>query len=458
MRKTKKYDVILVYEHKVREIESLCLLKTELEVRGYSVLVKCIHDLDIIKCEDHKCRPLYHAKVLGVFACYYNKTLQFCVSNAISFEKVIDLQWEQMIANNQENATSFRNFSEIGKEVIHIAWGEANRRRLIERAGIPERQVFVCGNISLDFLNPKFDEYYKSREEVCEEFGLDSKKKICILFANYRGADLSDAAIEQLRSIYPPSRIEVLKLGKQTKEKVLEWFVEASEQLEDCEFIYRPHPGENVEYVARLFIDRTNMHIISDYSSKQWIKIADRLFSWHSTVVIESFLAEKKCYSLEPYGYIREEDNDIFLNMNGIVNYSDFIGVLRGEEKDIQLNEHLINDIFGKRMETPSYTRLADCFSYVLKADDYILDKSQELARIYCNGYDKMVDRIYHAPLIYDVIIGIKFFLCRFPLARKWNKGLNALYGRVQIAEKECVSMKEMENIQNRIKKVLTVS
>ena len=43
-RRMKTYDYIIGYEHKHREVESICLLKAELESRGFSVFVYCIYD------------------------------------------------------------------------------------------------------------------------------------------------------------------------------------------------------------------------------------------------------------------------------------------------------------------------------------------------------------------------------------------------------------------------------
>ena len=60
----KELDFLFLYEHKVRELENLCLIKYELDRRGYRT--------DIIYIEDAKnalaVKPFIHTKVLLVMA------------------------------------------------------------------------------------------------------------------------------------------------------------------------------------------------------------------------------------------------------------------------------------------------------------------------------------------------------------------------------------------------------
>ena len=41
-RQVEEVDFLMIYEHKVRELENLCLIKYELERRGYKVVIKHI--------------------------------------------------------------------------------------------------------------------------------------------------------------------------------------------------------------------------------------------------------------------------------------------------------------------------------------------------------------------------------------------------------------------------------
>ena len=82
----RELDFLFLYEHKVRELENLCLIKYELDRRGYRT--------DILYIEDAKnalaVKPFIHTKVLLVMACYDNHALNWQVKNFVKFDKVID--------------------------------------------------------------------------------------------------------------------------------------------------------------------------------------------------------------------------------------------------------------------------------------------------------------------------------------------------------------------------------
>lgn len=454
----KYYDFVMIYEHKVRELECLCLLKMYLEKRGYSILLKCLHDKQIFRTSARIRKPSIHAKVLVVYACYNNTTLQRCVENYISFEKVIDFQWEQMIARSQEKGNSYRNFAGIGKEVVHISWGLKNRKRLIEQAGIPEDKVFLTGNMSLDFLRPEFSTYYKSKEQICKQYGFPLNSKICILFANYRGADVDEEQVKSWKEQYGESRVAVLKLGKKTKEVVLEWIEKAARDFQDYVFIYRPHPGENTKEVEEKFAVTDNVYIISEYSSKQWIFIADFLFSWHSTVVVETFIKGKTCYSLEPFGYIAEEDNAIFENMQGIKEYKSLKNVLEGQNFDIELNEEEIINIFGEYdTDEPNYVKVGRVLETVLKEEKYGITDSKELAQIYTTQYHSMKERIWANVLVNNLYWKYMKLLSSSSHMRSKRRGVQCYYNKKKIMEKEVASEEEIKNIEERIAKVVGI-
>ncbi len=104
-KQVEEVDFLMIYEHKVRELENLCLIKYELERRGYKVVIKHIEDeeaLDAVK-------PVYHAKVVTTMACYQNASLEWHTKDFVSFDKVIDMQWENIVYPKDERAGVFKN-------------------------------------------------------------------------------------------------------------------------------------------------------------------------------------------------------------------------------------------------------------------------------------------------------------------------------------------------------------
>ena len=447
------YDYILVYEHKVRELEALCLLKYELEKRGYSVFLIQTSDRDMSQYVSMKHK--YHCKVLAVPACYNNTTFQMCVGRVISFEKVIDLQWEQLISKSQERENSYRNFSEIGKDVVHISWGKANERRLVERAEIEKRNIYLCGNMALDLLRDEFSSLYMSREEIIQKYGFSQYGKINVLFASFRGADCPDVILESYRKRYGEKRVQLQRLGKRTRDELLSWFCMAAKKYKNDTFIYRPHPGENIEYIQDKIKGIENIYIIWDFSARQWIMVADHLFSWHSTVLIEAFYAGKTAYSLDPFGYIDDEDAIAFEDMHVLRDYSELIRVLDGENINNNLNTQKVEDYFGRRDEAYSYMRVADAFESVYNENVYDLKDVVEKYDIYNTKNNSIKEKIYFNPFVNWVYWRYLSLVSKFKVMRK-RENVNWYIHMMENCKKEKVSVEEISQIEKKIRKILS--
>ena len=87
-RAMKELDFLFLYEHKVRELENLCLIKYELDRRGYRTEIRYIEDAGNALAV----KPFIHTKVLLVMACYNNQTLNWQTKDFVKFDKVIDMQ------------------------------------------------------------------------------------------------------------------------------------------------------------------------------------------------------------------------------------------------------------------------------------------------------------------------------------------------------------------------------
>ena len=116
--KIEELDFLFIYEHKVRELENLCLLKYELDRRGYKVKIVHIEDAEALKAM----RPIYHAKVVVTMACYQNSSIEWHTKNFVKFDKLIDMQWENIVFPMDEKDTkAYKNYSGVAKDVVRIS-------------------------------------------------------------------------------------------------------------------------------------------------------------------------------------------------------------------------------------------------------------------------------------------------------------------------------------------------
>lgn len=447
-------DFLMIYEHKVRELENLCLLKYELDRRGYRTKILYIDSEESLKAF----KPVYHAKVVMVMACYRSSTLEWHTKDYIRFDKVINLQWEQAVPMNQEeDKNGFRNFSGIAKEVVHISWGKANRNRLINIAGIPERKVKLTGHIGMDFLRPEFAGYYMTREELFEKFGIPADKKVCLFISTFKPESVSAEFLEEMCKRYGDSWRITHEISVKTQKTILEWITKIVDEDKDVFFVYRPHPSEVTDELLELQNRYPNMRIIGEYSVHQWILACDLMFSWISTCIVDVFFARKMCYILRPYDMPRENELRIYQDADEIVNYEQFEEAVKRENYNFPIHQEVIGDYYDIDWNRASYLRLADAAEEVYKDDYYKLGKRLlKSYRTSLDAFEKVKRKMAQVTFVYDLY---ERLLDNEQLDWKWidklRKQRDNLSEIIRIHQNEMTTQEEIEEIVERIARVL---
>lgn len=305
----KKVDFLLNVEVKTRELESYCLLKKELEKRGYSVAISsCIDN----KGKIHTC---YSAEVLVSNGIDYWSNVDHALGRAVKCKKIIETPWEQNVTSCYLSRLKKRDA--IGFHCAAVAWGEIARNRMIEMIGLNSEQVFVCGHPAMDLCRPIFSDYYISRLDIAREFGLDFNKQWILFNSSFVLEHLGkDKCIEidneYHNGYYQRSYdIEIL-----TKSKIIEWFDRYLNENDDKILIYRPHPAEKITDNIKELEKHKNFKIIRDYSVRQWMFVSDKILTWISTSIVEAYFMKKRCIVLRPIDVPSDLDIESFTQKN----------------------------------------------------------------------------------------------------------------------------------------------
>ena len=188
-------DFLILYEHTVREYESDLLLKLELERRGYTAEIRQLLDRKKLGYFTWK-KP----KVLVASCMYDNEAINSHVYNNIGrCDRIVNLHWEQMLSDTQEEGDWF-NMNGNAKKCVQTCWGRKTARRL-EAHGMEEKNCPVTGAVMMDFLRPEFHGYFKDKAALCREFGLDPARPV-VSYVSRMDADRALAA-RQLIEIAP---------------------------------------------------------------------------------------------------------------------------------------------------------------------------------------------------------------------------------------------------------------
>lgn len=172
-------DIVIFYEVPEREFNNTNLLKAEFERRGYSV--------DIVDYWNYnkfvfpiKEKP----KLVITHSGYDNDDIErFTAFFRPKIDKMLNMRYEQVIAKRILNSTLHYPRGYM-KNISHICWSEHIKEEMMKQ-GIPEKNLPVTGDIKTDFSNEMFDSFYKTKEELGEEFGLDFQKEWVLFISSF---------------------------------------------------------------------------------------------------------------------------------------------------------------------------------------------------------------------------------------------------------------------------------
>ncbi|MBR5524178.1 MAG: hypothetical protein IKU51_02790 [Clostridia bacterium] len=361
----KKVDVLFLYETKVRELESICLVKSELECRGYSTAI--LNTWNEIGHKGHK----YSAKVIATPSMYNNGIYDFVKDICGDAPKIVNLQWEQIgPVGDEEKPDAWYILKGLANQCMHICWGPATYQRLLNRAHIDEDHLSVTGQIAMDFCRPEYRNYYKDKEILFAEYGIPLNKEANLFISSFSYVNLPKNLIKQ--SLFSEVD-EFIKVSCESFKEMLVWFRQFLQRNAEQLLIYRPHPSEayNTQLTALEQAFPGRFFVISDLSVKQWIAVADRVYTWFSTASAEAYAFDKPIAVLRPYPMPASLETTLLKNVEKIETYEAFENTLTEG-----CCHSLTDQDFSKYYrfdETPAFVRVADTIEKVYRDDRYCI-------------------------------------------------------------------------------------
>ena len=352
-------DFLILYEHTVREYESDLLLKLELERRGYTAEIRQLLDRKKLKYFTWK-KP----KVLVSSCMYDNEAINSHVYNNIGrCDRIVNLHWEQMLSDTQEAGDWF-NMNGNAKKCVQTCWGRRTAQRLIDH-GMEEKNTPVTGAVMMDFLRPEFAGYFKPKEQLCAEHGLDPAKKLHLYISSFGYASMTDAEVKELSEMAGTDFSGFSATNRVSMAETLAWFDRYLAGHPEVELVYRRHPSEwNSPALADLAKKRPNFHVIFSDSVKQWIVAADSISIWMSTAIAEVYMAGKSCHILRPAPIEHEYDPVIYAGAKYVTSYEDFAAAMAEDAPPFPIERQVIEGYFDPS-PVPAYKRMADLLEQV---------------------------------------------------------------------------------------------
>ena len=287
-----KVDVLILIEHKVRELDTAVLLKYYFEKRGYSVII------DSIRFNKENVYLKYNPKIIICPYAYSDKAIN-------RMQPLCRFGNNPLFVNLHHEQIGFDGkYPHLPRgeaiKTVHISWGKAFTDKLM-MSGCKEKSIITCGNPRLDFYCLPLSKINLTREELAKKFELDPSKK-WILY-------IGDPGHLCISNINPGSTtIDDTKMlfYKTASKNRLSFFECVNNYIEDdCEFIYRPHPSyssidKKDDRIKEMMLKK-RFHFISDESIRNWIINVDTVLTFSSTSIIECAAASIPFYLIRFY-------------------------------------------------------------------------------------------------------------------------------------------------------------
>lgn len=331
-----KIDILIVYEHKVRELESALLLKQKLEDKGFIVkIVQMFWDEGLAHLK-------FQPKCIVVPWCYDNNNLDYFLkykSNNMKGIKIINLHCEQI---SNSNALKLMIPSGLAKNVIHCAWGKYFKDLLIDN-GIEQNLIQITGSPRLDFFRNENSVISKSKKELSLKYNLSLNKKWILIIGNFSYAECSKPDTKLIEAQGYKNFSEMVEIATKTYNEIIEWirlFLDRDNALQEkFEIIYRPHPSELISDDLKCIDENNqNFHVIREYAIRDWIVNSDLCFAWCSTSAVEAAFAQIPIYNLRPFEIPKEFQFPLLENIEQITDFKSFVNAIREYEKKMDLN------------------------------------------------------------------------------------------------------------------------
>lgn len=364
-------DVHILYEHVERELYNAYLIKFELEKRGYTVEISPIFEPKL---------PYFNAPKLLIAPWTPNDELieSMCFNYIKRVDKILNMQYEQVIS---------RNWLEIGhhcpkgmaKNANHVCWGEKTKRRFM-KVGIPEENLKVVGDIKTDFSKPKLRPFFKTKEELSEEFNIPYNEDWILFISSFSftkpNEDFQKTVIDDMQGDREKAEYWH-ELSIQSQTEIISWIKKFIAKHPDKQFIYRPHPSEfkdnDLTPLKKMNDEYPNFHLIFKYGVQDWIFSSEYINSWISTSILDVYLLNKECNVLRPFHLDEKFDIPYYIDAEHVKTYEEF------EKRNLSKN----NEFPIEKEKILDYYKIPDENSYVYKelcdyVEEIIKDDSKE--------------------------------------------------------------------------------
>jgi surface carbohydrate biosynthesis protein len=292
-------DIVYLFEKALRELDVACLLKHLLESR-HGLSVEIVQQNSGFAAAARAFRP----KVVLLPFCYQQRSnnAYLCTWRRSTF---FNLTWEQLFYPGNRKAKTPRGEFAV-RHVLHHAWS-GFYAELLREQGVPPEHIFVNGNLALALYREPYRRFFKGREELARRHGLDAGRPWVFFPENYNWAFYEKDMLDQMvRDGQTSEQVAAMRdFSCRSFEAAMRWCA-ALAGRGGVELVVRPRPATMPDEFRRRVEEVVGplpkgFRVSQAETVRDWILASDAVVSSYSTSLIESAVAGRPAFMLEPY-------------------------------------------------------------------------------------------------------------------------------------------------------------
>ena len=345
-----KYDFIILYEHRNRELENAVLLAMMLEKKGYKVAI-----------EYRWSAQFFFQKADVIISPYLYQTetaVDFALQPFCHFKKIINMQYEQVFLKKNEDILSDLPDG-YAKKAVHISWGPNTTERY-KKVGIRPENIFEIGHIAMDLNMAKYKNVFLNRDDISNRFNIPTNKKWLLFISSFSSIGVTNTVLEnwEKRTI---GSYYFSDFAYKSQPIILDYLEQLAKDHPDLIVIYRPHPFEvGCHRLTELENKYSNFKIIAKHSIRQWILVSDYISTWCSTSLVDALYANKPCAIIRPIPFQEEHDYPIYRDQKIISEYQDLEDFINSPDERYAVNPQTIKNYYCNGFKADTFEKLRD--------------------------------------------------------------------------------------------------
>lgn len=335
----KNIDVLIYYEHVVRELDACIILKKRLNELGLTAEIVPVH------YNRYRTFIKYKPKIVVV-------PFLFADENDIVYREFKQMYGDVIMFNlhheqlyNDMTKSLFMPKNEVSKNAYHLSWGNRFADDLIE-SGVDPTHIAICGN-------PRTDNYHCLPSKwIREKYCSSPNQEIIFIPTSFSWAFVDEKYFIENAKIDPKEFHEKKEITLATAKEFLFSIRKLARLYPEKLFVVRPHPFESNETYLNLMKSFDNIElekniiIAREGNVYDWIKECKLMIGWITTVTVEACLFHKKNVIYTPIPLDEGTMTDFMKKFKPIVTSFEELNSIVGHIDQYQIeNKKLLDEL-----------------------------------------------------------------------------------------------------------------